>query len=485
MVPANGLPTPATFPHTAFSPSMSGSPSRLPLELLALIFGQLSLCNLTSISLVCKTWQIAAFPYLYHTIRLSDVAHLEVLEERLSMDDAPDSLSVPIHLRCLKLGGCIKNKDLHSFDTIIPKLTHLDCLYWELEFMSNNFHWFFACPKLKSVHLLPEILNTHYEWMNRLDQYAVPPIHKLDPILTSYQYFTYALEIYYDSYIEPLATLLCSSPNLESIILNIKGARAPYSPTLILEPLGSQFIFPKLHTFHMLGDADPGWSEFISTPTHPLRAFLARHPTIQDLGIGYPLEDVSSDGMDPDELSRLLPSVKHLACPLFLCEAVVTSKLATQLESLAISDYSLAGFDEEYMPFDPLFALIAEDSLPNLRKLEIWDDFAVYYFTAQEFERFFLIAKGLEELEFRVDVYDSDDFFRALSGAKNLRRITFDQNQFHPRGISDDAQRSVMVTLAETCPLLETITQYRGSSWAVVRSGSDQPTIEKIKHRSL
>ncbi|CAE6390834.1 unnamed protein product [Rhizoctonia solani] len=464
---------------------MSGSLSRLPLELLALVFDQLPLCNLTSISLVCKTWQIAAFPYLYHTISLSDVDHLEVLEERLSVDDAPDSLSVPIHLRCLRLGGCIKNKDSHSFDTIIPKLTHLNCLYWELEFMPNNFRWFFACPELKLVHLLPKILDSNYGWMNRLDQLLQFTNLTHFSLHTSTLPISYGFEIHYNSYIEPLAALLRSSPNLESIVLNIKGARAPYSPTLILEPLGSKFVFLQLHTFHVLGDADPGWSEFISTPTHPLRAFLARHPTIQDFGIGCPLEDVSSDGMDPEELSRLLPSVKHLACPLFLCEVVVISKLATQLVSLAISDFSLAGADEEDTPFYPLFSLMTEDSLPNLRQLAIWDDFGVYYLTAEVFEEFFLAAKGLEELEFRVDVYDSDDFFRVLSGAKNLRRITLDKNEFCPRGISDDAWRSVMVTLAETCPLLETIAQYRGISWAVVRGGSDQPTIEKIERCSL
>ncbi|CAE6451346.1 unnamed protein product [Rhizoctonia solani] len=154
---------------------MSGLLSRLPIELRTLVVGQLKLRDLSSISLVCKTWQIVAFPYLYHTIRLSNVAHLQVLEERLLANDMPDSLSVSIHLRCLKLGGIggIRDSDIHHFDIIVPKLTHLDCLYWELGFMPDNFHWFSTCPGLKSVHLLPKgIIDIDDQWIRRLDQYV-------------------------------------------------------------------------------------------------------------------------------------------------------------------------------------------------------------------------------------------------------------------------------------------------------------------------
>ncbi|CAE6451335.1 unnamed protein product [Rhizoctonia solani] len=335
---------------------------------------------------------------------LSDVAHLQVLEERLLADDAPGSLSVPTYLKCLKLGafgGRIRERDTHYFDTIIPKLTRLDSLYWELDFMPKNFRWFSACPRLKSVHLLPSIiLATGDDWMEKLHQLLR---------FTNLIHFTlrahtlpHGFNQCNDQHIEPLTALLRSSPNLESIVLNIEGDYGPYSPTLILEPLGSQFIFSKLQTFHMLGDADPDWYRFISTPTHPLRAFLARHPTIQDLGIGCPLEDVSSDGIEPDELSRLLPSVKHLACPLFLCKVVVISKLATQLESLAISDMWLGDSDDK--PFDDLLEVMTEDSLPNLRKLAIWDNLSSYSLEVEVLEAFFLAAKGLEELEFRLDL---------------------------------------------------------------------------------
>ncbi|CAE6451410.1 unnamed protein product [Rhizoctonia solani] len=232
--------------------------------------------------------------------------------------------------------------------------------------------------------------------------------------------------------------LLRSSPDLESIVLNIEGEHAPYSPTLVLEPLG----------------------------------------------IGCPLEDVSSDGMDLDELSRLLPSVKHLACPLFLCEAVIISKLATQLESLNVSDSSPGKPDDA--PFAPLLKVMTEDSLPNLRKLAIWDDFSSYLLEAEVLEVFFLAAKGLEELEFRIDVDDYDEFLSILSGARNLQRITMDQHPFREYELSDDAWGSMMAALAEACPLLERIVHYHGiDSWAVVRSGSDQPTIEKIETRFL
>ncbi|EUC59373.1 hypothetical protein RSOL_311980, partial [Rhizoctonia solani AG-3 Rhs1AP] len=360
---------------------------------------------------------------------LADVAHLEVLEERLLADDTPDSLSVPIHVQCLKLSGRIRYIDIHYFDNIIPKLTRLRCLYWELEFMPKNFRWFSACPGLKSVHLLPRIPDdTNDMWMER---------HHRLLRFTNLTHFSLQSSILPrgfneddDQRIEPLAAFLRSSPNLESIVLNIEGAHRPYSPTLIIERLGSEFVFPQLHTFHVLGDADPGWSEFISTPTHPLRAFLARHPTIQDFGIGYSLEVVSRDGMDPNELSRLLPSVKHLACPMFVCEVVVISKLAIQLESLAMIISNMSLGEPDATPFDLLLEVMTEDSLPNLRKLAIWDDFSSYSLRAEVLESFFLAAKRLEELEFRLYVDDFSEHESKKTGlALALKSVWILKNQ--------------------------------------------------------
>jgi len=212
-----------------------------------------------------------------------------------------------------------------------------------------------------------------------------------------------------DEHLQAITSLLRSSPHLESIILSIEDldqTYETYSPTRLLEPLGDQLIFPNLHTFHMLGDADPAWSGFASEPTHPLRAFLTRHTSIQDLAIGCPLDDVSGREVKPDDLSLILPSVKHLALPSFLLETVVTSKVASQLESLATSNPSL--YDDD--PLTPAAEALTENALPNLRKLAIWADMGEFELGAGVVEAFVLAAKGLEVLEFRVDIEDYVSF---------------------------------------------------------------------------
>ncbi|KDN36449.1 hypothetical protein RSAG8_10841, partial [Rhizoctonia solani AG-8 WAC10335] len=463
---------------------MSGLLSQLPVEIRTLVFGRLPWRDLTSASLVCRTWQILVFPCLYHTIRLSDITHLKVLAERLLVNDAPNSLSVPIHLRCLKLDslGRIRNMDTHYFDIIIPKLTRLNCLYWELNFMPNNFRWFSACPELKSVHLLPHIMDIEEEWIERLPQLL--QFTNLTHFSLECYDLPHEFNKYKDKYIEPLTSILRSSPNLETIILNLEGDYAPYSPTLILEPLGDQFTFPWLHTFHVLGNVDPGWFEFMSKATHPLRTFLARHPAIRDLGIGCPVDDMPSGGMDLDELSQLLPSVKHLACPLFLCEVVVTSKLATQIESLAISNPCPGNPNGN--PFDPIFQAMTEDSLPNLRKLAIWHNLGRYWLRGKDLEPFFLAAKGLEELELRTSLEDYDGFLSALGGAKNLRQIKVNHNQIWVHGTPAGKWEPIMLRLAERCPLLEMIVDYHGTHpLRFVRDDSGQPSIVKIEHGLL
>ncbi|KAG8687734.1 hypothetical protein FRC11_006672 [Ceratobasidium sp. 423] len=233
----------------------------------------------------------------------------------------------------------------------------------------------------------------------------------------------------------------------------------------------------------MLGDADPDWSKFASEPTHPLRAFLTRHPSIRDLAIGCDLDAECGFQMDPDDLFSTLASVKHLGCPSFVFEAVATSKLTAQLESLAITNLALYIGD----PLRPTAKALAEDSLPNLRKLEIWADMCDSELEAETIEGFMLAAKGLEELAFQPGVPDYDEFLSALGGAGNLRRIRLNEQQVLELGYSGADWETLMVELAETCPRLEFIAKYEGKDvWKVIRGADlDEPSVVKVDIRSL
>ncbi|CAE6537083.1 unnamed protein product [Rhizoctonia solani] len=297
--------------------------------------------------------------------------------------------------------------------------------------MPKNLDCFSRCPELKSVHLLPKKLSTSskkQDWIERLPQLL--RFTNLTRFSLKSQGISHKFNF---SQLEPLAHLLQSSPSLEFIVLDLKDtyhSGQTYSPTVILEPLGDQFVLPRLHTFHMLGSADPGWLEFASDPTHPFRTFLARHPSIRDLAIGCPM-DIEGTGINPDDLSQLLPSVKHLAIPSFMCESVVKSQLALHLESLVISDPSF--HDEDAL--DPVAEAMRIRTLPNLRKLSIWAESEDFELTAGVVEAFTSAAKGLEELEFRVPVDDYSGFIEAMGMAENLRQIKLVPSQVMKFGL--------------------------------------------------
>ncbi|CUA73036.1 hypothetical protein RSOLAG22IIIB_10479 [Rhizoctonia solani] len=384
---------------------MSLLPTRFPVELLTMVFAQQSPHDLASASLVCRQWQRAAFPHLYHTMYISEYTHLEVLDERLMKTDVPDSMSVQAHLKSLILcGSNINYVDPAYLDSIVPQLVHLTCLYWELPFTPAHFGPFAECPKLEAVHLVPLHMWHDDGWIERLPQLLT---------FTNLTHFSLKFEpIPYDQddeeeLYDTIASFIQCSPNLESIIISFQdkdGFLECYSPNTILENLGDQFVLPRLHTLHMLGAADPDWASFASNPTHSFRSFLARHPTIKDLAIGCPTTAGRHGAflcMDPDDLSRLLPSVKTLAFPSFMWQSIASSKLASRLESIAISNLA---FVLDLNPLGSIAEAMGENSFPNVRKVSILVQLGCIPLTMDALEGFRLAAEGLEEVEFELHI---------------------------------------------------------------------------------
>ncbi|CAE6451359.1 unnamed protein product, partial [Rhizoctonia solani] len=399
-----------------------------------------------------------------------------ILADRCLKDNMPDALSVSVHVKCLTLGGSIQKKDMRHLKTIVPRLVHLNCLYWKLGFMPKNLNCFSRCSELHSVHLWPKSISTSskgQDWIERL-----PQLLRFTN-LTHFSLKSPGISHKFNfSQLEPLAPLLQSSPNLEFIVLDLQDTNRSgqtYSPTVLLEPLGDQFVLPRLHTLHMLGSADPGWVGFASNPTHPFRAFLARHPSIRDLAVGCPL-DTDDIGMDPDDLAHLLPSVKHLALPSFMCEPAIESQLALQLESLAISDPLF--HDEDAL--DPVAEAMGISTLPNLRKLAIWAEPGDFELRAGVVEALTLAAKGLEELEFRAPVEDYSEFIEAMSGAENLRQIKLVPSQVMKFGLPF-SWRAVLEDLAEMCPRLEIVVGHSGiDGCQILRNDDGEVYFEEV-----
>lgn len=204
---------------------------------------------------------------------------------------------------------------------------------------------------------------------------------------------------YDEHHLDPLVSLLRASPNIQSLTLNLldySSTGLTWSPTALVAALDNP-TFPSLHTFRALGESYPDWSSFFDAPeSDPLRAFFSRHPGLRTVGLGWVAETAHWRPIDKHDLAALFPSLVHLAAPAYLCGPLMASKLADQLESVAVLDdwYDSTGPDT-----------IAEGiqgmKLSKLQKLA----FHVEKEDSIEVEALKVVigaAPGLEELEFRI-----------------------------------------------------------------------------------
>ncbi|EUC59386.1 hypothetical protein RSOL_312230, partial [Rhizoctonia solani AG-3 Rhs1AP] len=215
----------------------------------------------------------------------------------------------------------------------------------------------------------------------------------------------------------------------------------------------------------MPGRLDLDSSHFALDPSHPLRAILARHSSIRDLAVGC-LMFPKGFSMDPDDLPRLLPSIKHPAFPSFMWESILKSDiLALRPDSRIISDPAFLDDDGSNDPLDPIVNAMNEDTLPKLRKTQFGDT----GLRADVLDAFVSAAKGLGELNFEIHV--EGEFVSLMKGAENLCRIKWDcPAQPVDPGAMDVSYEISMKELAKVCPRLEEVVGYEGGiAWRVIR----------------
>lgn len=130
-------------------------------------------------------------------------------------------------------------------------------------------------------------------------------------------------------------------PGLQSLTLNLgdcKELQCTWSLDKLLEPLGS-VTFPVLHTFRAIGGTQVDWESFFESPnSSPLRTFLLRHPQLSTIGIGSINDHGYDQTVSPEDMSKLLPSLRHLEAPVFLCGPILRSSLGNKIESVEIFD---------------------------------------------------------------------------------------------------------------------------------------------------
>ncbi|KAG8713613.1 hypothetical protein FRC11_011610 [Ceratobasidium sp. 423] len=287
-------------------------------------------------------------------------------------------------------------------------------------------------------------------------------------------------------YLPPLTRLLTSSPGLISLTLS-NPSLDPVSAVNIVSSLGSAWVFPRLRTFriHWASEEYPpevdnsDWNHFFTLPgrdSHPLRSFFLRHQGIEDLALGW-CPDKSYEGdIEPDDIVQLFPSLKRFEGPAFLCNAIIKSDIAQNLEALAMVDMTF--LDQT----DWLGAMgDGMRNMPRLRSLDIRAHGFREILDPLILDDFILAAPGIETLECRLEVTDFVAILIAISHTRKLRKLVVDGqswvasalNQRREENPAYEDWEDVISRIAKRCRLLETfesVDGWEGSRvWEVIR----------------
>ena len=138
----------------------------------------------------------------------------------------------------------------------------------------------------------------------------------------------------------PIIDMIQASPSLRSLDLTV-STRFVWNATpwpSNSSPSSAQ-VFQDLRIYRVGGSVDPHWRSFFEAPeTNEFHSFLRLHPHLHTVSISWIEQTVGHDNVSPEALADLFPSLRHFEGPLFLCEALVQSTLASRLETLGILD---------------------------------------------------------------------------------------------------------------------------------------------------
>ncbi|CUA71253.1 hypothetical protein RSOLAG22IIIB_09420 [Rhizoctonia solani] len=231
-------------------------------------------------------------------------------------------------------------------------------------------------------------------------------------------------------YLSHMTRLLTSCPNLISLKLE-NATLDPISAKNIVASLGNNIVFPFLRVFKIYGgngefaaDADDAdWDGFFVPPgcySHPLRLFFSRHQKIEDLALGWLSSYVYEGKIDPDEMLRLFPSLKHLEGPAFLCSPIIKSNVGQKVESLVVNDV-WAGKKDWIADM-----VIGLREMPKLLRLQLYSEDPEDVIDPLALDNLLRTTPLLETLDCRLGVNNFLAVVLAISHVPNLRHLIVD-----------------------------------------------------------
>ncbi|KAG8697813.1 hypothetical protein FRC09_007627 [Ceratobasidium sp. 395] len=216
---------------------------------------------------------------------------------------------------------------------------------------------------------------------------------------------------------------------------------------------------PYLHTLRAYGGLEENWDGlFSSSEMSPLRIFLLRHPTLRTIAFeNYRNKDFHCS---PKNVEIFLPSLRDFAAAPALCEAVIHSPLAAQIQALRIT-----GIKDNQMHLIPQALRL----MPELRIFSARFSFGGGSARTSAEKHLNVKHPHIEELELEPTIDNFELLVGALSFFPNLRLLAI--NLDLPRRVRAREWPDYVQILVDKCPRLQRVSEcYRatpGDYWVV------------------
>ncbi|CAE6506459.1 unnamed protein product [Rhizoctonia solani] len=447
----------------------------LPYEVILHITSDLPHATLVNISLVCKTWRSAILSILFNSIALTNDGKIAHFSNTITSDNGSSSISQCIRSLSITtdpINKSMTEQGLALLAPCVPHLSRLVQLRWRIFFapVDVNVLKLFqtSCPQLRSVTLL---VPNGYKFKNNLEEYQYATLlgfKNLSEFRIQVHHIT--PDIGTEAF-GPLKGLIANCPKLELLqlyFLNLHPRPVEYTPENVAIWLGLELNMSSLRSLQLLGSLQIDEGSLVSpldTGTYYFRDFLARHAHIEELF----LTCVDMHGFlgtaNPEDLAQLLPSLKRFSGPDFLCDLLVRSSVAKQLECLSIDESAFkAGMS--FTPHRPYSVL----PLPMLRELVIETE--IYYQVLTMLELLLPGAPGLERLGLAPMPPPCHAMLLELvSNTPKLRQTSIfnftpsltDPTVPYQKTSGDIAQHQLFDKIKRVCPELEVTGSWLGS----------------------
>ncbi|KAF9011633.1 hypothetical protein BDZ89DRAFT_1143106 [Hymenopellis radicata] len=439
-----------------------------PLELLLLIFDNVSVRTLTSLSLCSHQIRILVFPLLYRHVVFKRNEELSKFRARViseaNGENLIDELRVADHVQHLEFGGG-SNAEYEYGSNVEYEKDELELLASALEHMKalRGFTWSALLPEdptifsavqttCKGIQNFSLDHQSHVVIINDNDDDYMSTLFGFKG-LTRLDISTSFMSVDKQLLPSSMVDMIRSSPNLRTLDLSLDNDGNRLHPKWDIDALfQSVDIAPTTLRLRKAADLDLHAFSDSTKPT-PFRSFLlSHHDKITSLALPAPQEDFAQDFAHPPSLNLppdTLPVLREFEGSIYWCSQLSKLQVAAKLESLTV--LSPRALFEEDKHGVVLEALQAFSSLKALNMFDGQIDISV--------EVLKFIVDNAPHLECLTCAFERDETAATIGSqlsCLNLRALAAKILRYAST-IPSEVSEGFVRTLAKHCPALVTV----------------------------